>query len=260
MTYLAGIDIGAASSKAVIIEDRKVVSSHLIPSGGDYCFSAGKVMKEALIKKNLSIKDVKKIVATGGGAGSVPFPSTVISDITCHGRAVSFLRPSVRTVVDIGDLFSRAFRLGPDGKVSFFVLSGKCAGGSGKILQVIARVLNVELSEIGKLSLKSENRVDFNSGCAVFMETEAVSRIAEGAAREDLLNGVHHALSSQIFSLAERVGLEKDYALVGGGANNQGLIRAFEEEVGDKVFIPENSRLTAAFGAALIAWDTMEKG
>ena len=132
-------------------------------------------------------------------------------------------------------------------------MSGKCAGGCARILQVIARVLQLKVEDIGALSLQSRKRIDFNTGCAVFAETEAISRIAEGVAKEDLLAGIHRALAAQINGLAERVGIENDYALVGGGARDIGLVKAVEAIVGFDIIVPPEPHLTAALGAAVIA-------
>ena len=260
MMYTAGIDIGSAFSKAVIIAGQEMISSHMIPSGGNYGLSAEKVIREALDSAKLSRDDIRYLAATGYGARSVPFQDRVVSDITCNGKAMSFFFPSVRTVVDIGDLFSKAFRMDQSGGIANFVMSGKCAGGCAKILHVISRVLQVKQDEIGRLSLKSRNRIEFNAGCAVFMETEAVSRIAEGTSKEDLLAGVHHALGSQVHSLALRAGVEEDYALVGGGARDLGLVKAVEEVSGLEVTVPEKPQLMAAFGAALIAAKSVRRG
>ncbi|RLB27996.1 MAG: 2-hydroxyglutaryl-CoA dehydratase, partial [Deltaproteobacteria bacterium] len=174
-------------------------------------------------------------------------------DITCHSKGIYHLCPTVRTVVDIGDLFSKAFRIDERGNLINFLLSGKCAGGSARILQIIARVLQVRIEEIGELSLRSRKRVDFNTGCAVFSETEAISRIAEGATKEDLLAGIHRALAAQIQGLAERVGIERDFALIGGGTRDKGLVKAVEEVMGFAVIVPEEPHMTAALGAAIIA-------
>jgi predicted CoA-substrate-specific enzyme activase len=138
-----------------------------------------------------------------------------------------------------------------------FLLSGKCAGGSGRILQVIAKVLQVRVEEIGELSLKSKKRVDFNTGCAVFSESEAISRISQEVKKEDLLAGIHRALAAQINSLAERIGVEEDMAMVGGGARDVGLVRAMKEIRGHDVLVPLNPHLTAALGAALIAMENV---
>ena len=125
-------------------------------------------------------------------------------------------------------------------------------------MQVIAKVLQIRLEDIGELSLKSQKRVDFNTGCAVFAETEAVSRVAEGVAKEDLLAGIHRALAAQLHSLAERVGIERDFALVGGGARDIGLVKAVEEITGFDIVVPPEPHLTAALGAAVIAGEKVK--
>ncbi len=253
MVYVIGIDIGSAFSKGILMCDQNIVGSYVMPSGGNYTLTAEGVKEELLFKTGLSLNDVSYSVATGYGAHSVAFAHDVITDISCHSRGVFYLFPSVRTVVDVGDLFSKAFRIDERGNSLTFLLSGKCAGGSARVLQVIAKVLQVKVEEIGELSLTSQKRVDFNTGCAVFAETEAVSRIAEGASKEDLLAGIQRALAAQINSLAERVGIEREYALVGGGARDVGLVKAVEEMVGFAIVVPKEPHLTAAIGAAVIA-------
>jgi len=257
MVYVIGIDIGSSFSKGILMCDQKIVGSYEMPSGGNYNLTADRLKKELISKAGISLKDIAYTIATGYGAKNVSFANAVITDISCHSRGIFYLFPSVRTVVDIGDLFSKAFRIDERGNSLTFLLSGKCAGGSARVLQVIAKVLQVKVEEIGGLSLKSQKKVDFNTGCAVFAETEAVSRIAEGASREDLLAGIHRALAAQIHSLAERVGVERDYALVGGGARDVGLVKAVEEIVGFEIVVPEEPHLTAAIGAAVMAFERL---
>jgi predicted CoA-substrate-specific enzyme activase len=252
MVYFAGVDIGSAFSKAVVVGET-LAAYHIISSGGNYKLTADEVMKQALKKANLSFEDIGYTVATGYGAAKVSFANQTITEISCEARGVSHLFPSVRTVVDIGGQFSRVFRVDDRGRATAFVLSEKCAAGSGRFLQVIARVLQIDLTEIGQLSLKSGKRVDFNTGCAVFAESEAVSRIAEGATKEDILAGVHRAMAAKTSNLVERVGLEPDCALIGGGAKDIGLVKSVEEALGLSLLVPEEPQITAAFGAALIA-------
>ncbi len=253
MHCVAGIDIGSGFSKAVIVSQDSIVSRHIIPSGGNYRLTAVGVFETALQKVGLSRKDITCVVATGGGAANVSFADKTSSDIVCQGRAAARLCPSVRTIVDVGDLASKVSRIDENGNTSAFLLSGKCAGGSARIMQVIARVLRVGMDEIGPLSLMSRNPVKFNTQCAVFAETEAVSRVAEGLAREDLLAGIHLALAAQLQTLAERVGIEQRCALIGGGALDIGLVRAVQETAGFEFIVPEEPQLMAAFGAAIIA-------
>ncbi|MBW1908369.1 MAG: hypothetical protein JRJ11_02340 [Deltaproteobacteria bacterium] len=216
-----GIDIGSASSKGVIFCNQKTMASYVMPSGGNYQLTADKIREELLSSTGLSPGDIVYTVATGYGAETVTFADDIRADISCHSKGIFHLFPSVRTTVDVGDLHSKAFRIDEKGNQLRFLLSGKCAG--------------------------------FNTGCAVFAESEAVGRIAEGVAKEDLLAGIHRALAAQLYSLAERIGIERDFALVGGGARDVGLIKAMEEITNLDILVPAEPHLTAALGAAIIA-------
>src|SRR5208283_4140465 len=154
-----------------------------------------------------------------------------------------------RTVIDIGAQFSKAIRVDGAGRITNFVLNEKCAGGSGRFLQVIARILHMTLEEISEVSLMSKSPVEFTTGCAVFAESEAVSRIAEGALPADILAGVHKAIASKIANLVTRVGLVPECAVTGGGAKDRGLVRTLEAELGSEIVVPEEPQITAALGA-----------
>lgn len=258
MSRVLGIDIGSAFSKGVLLEDQKRLGAFECPSGGDFKHTAERVREALLSQSGLSSRDVAYTVATGFGSRLVVYADEVKTDVSSHGKGVFHLSPSVRTVIDVGDLYSKVLKIDAQGNVVNFVLSGKCAGGSGRILQIIAKVLQVKLNEIGDLSLKSENRVEFNTGCVVFAESEAVSRIAEGATKEDLLAGIHRALAGQLHSLAARLTIERDLALVGGGARNAGLVKALEEISGFEIVVPPEPHLTAALGAALFATEAVK--
>jgi predicted CoA-substrate-specific enzyme activase len=253
MPYFVGVDIGSAFSKAAVLAGSELISYHIIPSGGNYKLAADEVVTEALTKAGLSFRDIACTVATGYGGSNVSFANRLITDISCQGRGIFHLFPSVRTLVDIGGQFSRVIKLDNEGRAIAFLLSEKCAGGSGRFLQIIAHVLQIDLKEIGPLSLKSKKKINFNTGCAVFAETEAISRIAEGAATEDILAGVHRALAAKIQNLVERLGIEQDVALAGGGAKDIGLVRSIEETLGINTLVPEEPQIIVALGAALIA-------
>jgi predicted CoA-substrate-specific enzyme activase len=258
MVLVIGIDIGSVSSKGIALGDQGPLGSFECPSGGDYKQAAGRIREKLLSQVGGSEGRISRTVATGVGSKRVTFADEVRPDIVCHGKGVSSLLPSVRTVIDVGDLYTRVFRMDGQGSVHRFLMSGKCAGGSGRILQVIAKVLQVKVEEIGDLSLKSKKRVDFNTGCAVFSESEAISRLSQEVTKEDLLAGIHRALAAQINSLAERLGVEQEVAMVGGGARDVGLIHAFKEIRGHDILIPPHPHLTAALGAAIVAMETLD--
>jgi len=257
MAFVLGIDIGSAQSKGIALDDEGPLGSFECPSGGDFKLTAERIRKELLFQTGTSAADISRTVATGYGSKVVSFADEVKLDIVCHAKGVSSLLPSVRTIIDVGDLYTKVLRTDGQGGMHNFLLSGKCAGGSGRILQVVAKVLQVKVEEIGELSLKSKRKVDFNTGCAVFAESEAISRISQEVTKEDLLAGIHRALAAQINSLAERIGVEQDVAMVGGGARDGGLVRALEEIRGHDVLVPPGPHLTAALGAALIAKENL---
>jgi predicted CoA-substrate-specific enzyme activase len=138
-------------------------------------------------------------------------------------------------------------------------MSEKCATGSGRFLQVIARILRINVEDIGHLSLKSESPVEFSTNCAVFAESETISRIAEGARMEDILAGVHRALAAKVAMLVKRLKMEEDVVLTGGGAEDVGLVSAVSEALGVHVLVPDLPRLTAALGAATLAKEEKDK-
>ena len=252
MVYAAGVDIGSAFTKAAIVSG-ELVAYHVLPSGGNYKLAADEVLKVTLAKASLSTKDIAYMVATGYGAANVSLASETITEVACQARGVSYFFPSVRTAIDIGGQYTRVIKVDDRGKATAFMLSEKCASGSGRFLQVIARVLHITLEEIGPLSLESRERVEFNTGCAVFAESEAISRIAEGAAKEDILAGVHRAMAAKTLNLVERAGLEADCTLIGGGAKDIGLVKSIEEALGLSVRVPEEPQIVSALGAALLA-------
>ncbi len=253
MIHVIGVDIGSAFSKAVVMAGGEIVSHHIMPSGGNYKLTAEDVVKKALAKAKLSLKDIDYIVATGYGASNAASANEMVGDLSCQGRGVAYLFPSARTAIDIGGQFTKVFRVNEKGRVTAFLQSEKCAAGSGRFLQVIAKVLQIDLEDIGELSLKSKNKVDFNTGCAVFAESEAISRVAEGALKEDILAGLHRTLAAKILSMVERVGLKPDCAVVGGGAKDIGLVRSIEKSLSCQLLLPEEPQIMAALGAALLA-------
>ena len=253
MAWYMGIDIGSATSKGVITKDADLVAHHLLPSGINYKMAAEKLREELLSKASLAQEEIACAVATGRGANNVLFADQQVADIICCARGVNNIFPSARTVIDVEDQSSQVIRIDEEGRVINFTTSEKCAAGSGRFLQVIANVLRMDPKDIGPLSLKSENPVIFTTGCAVFGETEAISRVAEGISKEDILGGVHKALAGKISALVERLGSEEQYAISGGGGLDIGLIKAVEEKLRIQLLVPPHPQLVTALGAAIIA-------
>jgi predicted CoA-substrate-specific enzyme activase len=252
MAWFLGIDIGSGTSKGVVTRDGELAASHTLVSGVNYRVTAGQLREELLARVGLGAGDIAATVTTGHGAGVIPFESRQVPDIQCCARGINSIFPMVRTVIDVQGQSSQVIRVDEKGRVVNFAGSEACASGSGCFIEVIANVLQVELKDIGPLSLRSETPVIFTTGCAVFGESEAVSRISEGIPVEDILSGVHKALAEKISALAERVGLQEPCAISGGGGLNIGLVKKLEEQ-GMKLLIPPQPQIINALGAAITA-------
>ena len=260
MAWFLGIDIGSATSKGVIARDGSPEACHLLLSGIDYRATAEKLRNELLGKAGLSPKDISYTVATGQGAANVKYSDRQATDIRCCARGINSVLPSARTVIDVQAQSSQIIKLNEKGQVINFIVSEKCAAGSGRFLEVIANVLQIDLSDIGTLSLKAKNPITFSTSCAVFGESEAISRVAEGVSKEDILAGVHKALGNKIAALVNRVGLEKDCAISGGGALDVGLVKNVAETLGVQLLVPPKPQFVTALGAAIMAGDNKKAG
>ncbi len=254
---IAGLDVGSALVKAVILQDGELLSFSITPAGGHFGRAADKVLQEALEKAQRSMSDVTVMGAGGLGVSFVSHPFTKITEISCQSRGAHHLLPTVRTLIEVGNQTSRVIKVTSKGKVADAVASDKCAAGSGRVLQIIAKVLKVNQQDMGTLSLKSGHPAKFTTGCAVFLETEAISRVAEGTPEEDIIAGLHRALGSRIAGMAQRMRIEKDMAVTGGGAKDMGLVKTLEKILKVDLLVPDEPLITGAIGAALIAAERM---
>lgn len=248
-----GIDIGSEAAKGVVTKDGILVAEETLPSGYKYGEVAEGLRKGLLEKAGLTFDDVTFTVATGQGRDNVSFSDDVADDIRCSARGINSLFPNVRTIIDVQGQSSRIIHVNELGQVGDFVVSEKCAAGSGQFLNVIGNVLRIDIDKIGELSLKSKSPVRFTTGCVVFWETEAISRVSEGFSREDILAGVHRAMAEKIVSLIERIGLKEECAISGGGGLDIGLVESIKEKLGTGVNVPANSQTATALGAAIMA-------
>ena len=253
MTWFMGIDIGSAYSKGVITGDSELAAYHVIPSGANYQTAAETIRQELLKQVDLTQGDITDTVATGTGAGNVHFASRQVSDIVCTARGINSIFPQARTAIEVAGQYTKVIRISEQGTVGNFTVSEKCAAGSGRFIEVIANVLRIELKDFGPLSLKSRNPITFGTGCAVFGESEAITRVAEGIPKEDIAAGVNKALANKISSLVKKIKLEPPCAICGGGALNIGLVKTVEQEMNIKLLIPPQPQIVTALGAAVAA-------
>lgn len=253
----AGIDCGAKNTKVVILENGQVLARSLVLSGFDQRAAAEQAFNEALQKARLPQDNIETVIATGAGKREVMGPNLfakdTITEVGADAKGIVFLFPGARTVIDVGAEEARAIRVNDAGKVIDFATNEKCAAGAGAFTEAMARALEVELEEFGQLSLKSKAAVPMNAQCTVFAESEVVSLIHAKTPKEDIARAVHDAIADRVISMARRVGIEKEVALIGGVARNVGFVDSLKRDLGIELLVPEEPEFVTAFGAALAA-------
>lgn len=254
--FVAGIDSGSTSTDVVILNEKKeILASVIIPTGGGASISAEEALHSALKEAGLKESDLSNIVRTGYGRDYIDVGSSSITEITCHAKGAHFLNPSARTIIDIGGQDSKAIRIDEDGAVLNFVMNDKCAAGTGRFLEMMARTLGLSLDELSTAGLDWKEEIHISSMCTVFAESEIVSLIAQNKNISDIVHGLNNSAASKVASLAKRVSPEEGYIMTGGVAHNKGIVKALEEALGTELFICEESQLCGALGAALFALD-----
>jgi predicted CoA-substrate-specific enzyme activase len=260
MSWFMGIDIGSLYSKGVITEDSSLVAYYVVLSGINYRATAERIRDELLEKANITQDDIADTVATGTGAGNVHFARQKVSDLVCTARGISNVFPNARTVLDVAAQSTKVIRIDAQGLVTNFAVSERCAAGSGRFVEVIANVLRIDLKDFGPLSLKSKNPVSFSTSCAVFGESEAITRVAEGVPKEDIAAGVNKSLTDKIVSMVKKVMLQTPCAICGGGALNTGLVKVLERGLDAQLLVPTQPQIIASLGAATLAHTSNSNG
>ncbi|MFW9818877.1 MAG: acyl-CoA dehydratase activase [Candidatus Thorarchaeota archaeon] len=254
----AGIDCGSKNTKVVILEGNNILSTASVLSGFDQEESAQQALDNAIKKAEIKREDIKHITTTGAGMEAIFFANDNITTVTADGRGAFFLFPSARTIIDIGAEEGLVVKLGGDGKVKDFGINEKCAAGAGAFIEAMSRALEVDIKEMGDLSLKSTKQIPMNAQCTIFAESEVVSLIHQKTAKEDIIRAVHDAIADRNTSMVRQIGIEKDVALIGGMAKNIGFVDAMNRKLGFELLVPKDNispECVSALGAALIAKD-----
>ena len=252
--YTMGVDVGSASSKVVILEDGIRVVTEKVVQLGTGSSGPQRVLEEALEASGLRMEDMARVVATGYGRFSFEGADRQVSEISCHAKGIYHLVPSARTIIDIGGQDAKAIKLDERGGVVQFFMNDKCAAGTGRFLDVMARVLEVRVEDLGDLGAQSKKHVGISSTCTVFAESEVISQLSMGTDKCDIINGIHHSVAGRVAGLAHRIGVVKDLVMTGGVAQNRGVVSALEEELGCPILTSPLTQYNGALGAALFAW------
>ncbi len=256
-----GIDVGSLNIKAVVLGSEGVMSYSIVPCGDGIETGARAATEEVLGQAGLSL-DGLPVVATGIGAKSVSFVPQQKAITTCLARGIRYLFPSARLAIDMGAESTTVIKVNERGRLSDWSNHDKCASGTGLFLQQMAKLMAMPLDEMSRLSFQAQARAEITSTCAVFAESEVISHVHRDppTPKEDIIAGIYASVVSRIISLCKRVGIEKDVAVTGGVALNDGLVTILEQELGFKVLRPEVPQIVAALGAAIIARENAEKG
>lgn len=253
--YTMGIDVGSASSKVVILEDGSRIIAAEVVQVGTGTTGPQRVLDEAFAESGLKMEDMEKVVATGYGRFAFTEADKQVSEISCHAKGIFHLVPSARTIIDIGGQDAKAIRLDSKGGVRQFFMNDKCAAGTGRFLDVMARVLEIKLEEMSEYDSRATEAASISSTCTVFAESEVISQLSKGVSKENIIAGVHQSVASKACGLVYRGGIEDDVVMGGGVAKNAGVVRAISKELKKPVIVAPDPQTTGALGAALFAYE-----
>jgi predicted CoA-substrate-specific enzyme activase len=256
---VAGCDVGSLTSKAVLLNSKRILGHAIIKSGFKPEESAQEVMEKALQSANLSMKNIGFCVGTGYGRDKIPFISKALSEIACHAKGAQWLMPSIRTVIDVGGQDCKAIKLDAKGGVVKFFTNDKCAAGTGRFLEVMAKLLGVDLDELGRLSIQAKSPLLLASTCTVWAQAEVIHHLNAKKTKADISSAINQAMAARVAILARSVGLERDVCMTGGVAKNAGVVSALEKLLDVNIRrLKVDPQLVGALGAAVYAKEKME--
>lgn len=256
MPYAAGVDVGSTQTKAVIVnEARVVVGRALTDTGANVMRAADAAFHLALENSGATEEEVEFVVGTGYGRYKVTFGNTQVTEISCHARGAVHLFPRTRTVLDMGGQDTKAIRVSPLGEIVDFCMNDKCAAGTGRFLGAAAAALELPLAELGPTALRGERPVKISTTCTVFAESEVLSWLGKGKKIEDILLGVHESIAARSIGLLRRVGVESEVTFTGGVTRNAAMVATLNRRLGLTVNVGQEAHYMGAIGAALFALD-----
>jgi benzoyl-CoA reductase subunit D len=249
----AGIDMGTQRVKVAILKDNQIISQSQAFTGFEPTKAAQQAFEEALQKANLNRTDIQHVTATGAGANMAPYADSTISMMGADAKAGTHYFSSARTVIDVGAEDARAVKCDEKGLMLDFVVNARCAAGAGTFIEAMARALEVELEDMGSLSLKAERASPINASCVIFAESDVVSLIHKEEPKTEIARAIFDAMAERVSSMVHRLGLKPDIVLVGGVAKDVGFVASLKRRLGTEILIPEEPLYAGAVGAALVA-------
>lgn len=257
--YTMGVDIGSTASKCIILKNgRDIVGSSVI-SVGTGTSGSRRVIAEALKKANKKVEEISKTIATGYGRNTLKSADKEMSELSCHSKGARFLFPDVRTLIDIGGQDAKVLKISANGRLMNFVMNDKCAAGTGRFLDVMSNVLEIDISKLAEMGERSKKPVSISSTCTVFAESEVISHLSHEVAICDIVAGIHNSVAGRTAGLVKRLGVTPPVAMTGGVAQDSGVVKALEKQLDVSINTTPLTQLAGALGAALYAYDLLEK-
>ena len=253
--YTMGVDVGSTTSKCLILKNGTQIAASALIAAGTGTSGPGRAFAAALERAGLAREDMAAVTATGYGRSSFDGADFVVSELSCHALGAAALTPGVRTVIDIGGQDAKVLRVGADGRLESCLMNDKCAAGTGRFLEVMARVLERDVSELAEMDEKAAGRVNISSTCTVFAESEVISQLAKNVDLRDLVAGIHASVAVRTAGLARRLGVVSPIAMTGGVARNAGVVRALERELDAPIAVSPLTQLAGAYGAAIYGYN-----
>ena len=251
--YVAGIDSGSTSTDVIILDqDGKIKSTMIIPTGGGAMMSAEKSLDLAIEKAGIKKEEIVRIDTTGYGRSYIDSGDDSITEITCHAKGANYLNPNVRTIIDIGGQDIKAISIDGQGAVKNFLMNDKCAAGTGRFLEMMAKTLGLSLEEMSVKGLEWKHNIVISSMCTVFAESEVISLIGKGTPREDIAYGVIESVVTKVVQLISQVEGDQ-YFLTGGLCEDPYILERLSLALHAPVESVPLARYAGAIGAALTA-------
>ena len=242
----AGIDIGSRTIELVVLKDREIVDKRQVDTGFDPMTRARELL-EGL--------EYDRIFATGYGRNlfEISFDAPTVTEIKAYGVGAGSLFQNVGTILDIGGQDTKAIALNENGKIAKFEMNDRCAAGTGKFLEIMARTLGYTIDQFGVEALRATRNLQINSMCTVFAESEVTSLVAKGEAPREIALGLHRSVVRRAVGMLKRVSADSDIVFAGGVAKNPCIRRLLEETLKRQVLVPDDPQMVGALGAALLA-------
>ena len=247
LRHFAGIDIGSRTIELVVVDEGgRILDSRQTDTGFAPMQAAEQLLNGA---------SYEHIIATGYGRNlfELAFDASTVTEIKAHARGARSIFPGARVVLDIGGQDSKAIALAEDGRVTKFEMNDRCAAGTGKFMEIMAKSLGYTIEAFGQEALLTENDINISSMCTVFAESEVTSFIAKGQDRREIARGLHSSICRRIIGMVNRVSAEGDIVFTGGVAKNPCMQLMLSRSMVRNILIPEDPQLIGALGAALLA-------